>query len=32
VLSYVSGRRAANAPRFVRRDYRNLGEMGEAGG
>ena len=31
-LSYVSGRRAAHAPRLVRRDYRNLGEMGEAGG
>jgi MFS family permease len=32
-LSYVSGRRAAqHAPRFVRRDYRNLGEVGEAGG
>ena len=31
-LSYVSGRRAAHAPRMVRRDYRELGEMGEAGG
>ena len=29
-LSYVSGRRAAHAPRMVRRDYRELG--GEAGG
>ena len=29
-LSYVSGRRAAHAPRMVRRDYRNLGEVGEA--
>jgi MFS family permease len=31
-LSYVSGRRAARGPRIVQRDYRNLGEMGEAGG
>jgi hypothetical protein len=31
-LSYVSGRRAVRAPRVVRRDYRNLGEIGEAGG
>ena len=31
-LSYVSGRRAAHTPRVVRRDYRNLGEVGEAGG
>jgi len=30
-LSYVSGRRAAHAPRLVRGDYRDLGEMGEAG-
>jgi MFS family permease len=27
-LSYVSGRRAVHAPRIVRRDYRELGEMG----
>ncbi len=31
-LSYVSGRRAAHAPRTVRKEYRNLGEVGEAGG
>ncbi len=32
-LSYVSGRRAAHAPRLVRRDYGSLGrEVGEAGG
>jgi hypothetical protein len=30
-LTYVSGRRAAHAPRFVQRDYRNLGDIGEAG-
>ncbi len=31
-LSYVTGRRAAHAPRIVQRDLRNLGEVGEAGG
>jgi MFS family permease len=31
-LSYVTGRRAAHAPRTMRGDYRNLGEVGEAGG
>jgi MFS family permease len=31
-LSYVTGRRAAHAPRIVQRDFRNLGEVGEAGG
>ena len=31
-LSYVTGRRAADAPRAVRRDYREIGEIGEAGG
>ena len=31
-LSYVSGRRAVHAPRLVQRDYRDLGDMGEAGG
>lgn len=30
-LTYVSGRRAARAPRIVQRDYRNLGDVGEAG-
>src|SRR6185437_15364046 len=28
-LSYVTGRSAAHAPRFIQRDYRNLGEVGE---
>ncbi len=31
-LSYVSGRRAAHAPRSVRQDFREFGGMGEAGG
>jgi Na+/melibiose symporter-like transporter len=31
-LSYVTGRRAAHAPRAVRRDYREIGDVGEAGG
>jgi MFS family permease len=31
-LSYVSGRRAAHAPRAVPRDYREFGEAGGAGG
>ena len=30
-LTYVSGRRAARAPRIVQRDYRNLGEIGRSG-
>jgi MFS family permease len=29
-LTYVSGRRAARAPRIVQRDFRNLGDAGEA--
>jgi MFS family permease len=31
-LTYVTGRRAAHSPRIVQRDYRNLRDMGEAGG
>jgi MFS family permease len=31
-LTYVSGRRAARGPRIIERDYRNLGDVGEAGG
>ena len=31
-LSYVTGRRAAHASRTVRRDYREIGDVGEAGG
>ena len=30
--TYVSGRRAAHAQRIVPRDYRELGDVGEAGG